>query len=137
MAKDKHDKSKGLAIGAAIGAVAGVVTGILFAPKSGKETRRDIKESATSATEKVQEEISKLETEAKELISKGEEKAKTLSGNASNVAKKHVDEVKHYSSNVATVVKSLKAGKADDKDLDEAIKKLKEARNTLKTYLKK
>ena len=32
-----------LALGAAIGAVIGVVTGILTAPKSGKETRADIK----------------------------------------------------------------------------------------------
>ena len=137
MGKESHEKSKGVAIGAAIGAVVGVVTGILFAPKSGKETRKDIKDSATNASEKVQAEIKKLEAEAKELIAKGEEKAKTLSGNASKTAKKHVDEVRHYASNVATVVKSFKAGESDDKDLDKAITKLKDARTALKNYLKK
>ena len=52
MAKNNHERGKGLAIGAAIGAVAGVVTGILFAPKSGKETREDIKVAARKAKEK-------------------------------------------------------------------------------------
>lgn len=44
------------ALGALIGAVAGVVTGILTAPKSGKETRADIKAKSAElkdvATEK-------------------------------------------------------------------------------------
>lgn len=34
------------AVGAIIGAVAGVIAGLLTAPKSGKETRADIKEKA-------------------------------------------------------------------------------------------
>jgi gas vesicle protein len=39
--------SKGrFAIGAIVGAVAGLITGILTAPKSGKETRADIKARA-------------------------------------------------------------------------------------------
>ncbi len=36
-----------VAVGAIIGAVAGVAAGILAAPKSGKETRTDIKNKAT------------------------------------------------------------------------------------------
>jgi len=36
----------GIAIGAAAGAVAGVITGLLVAPKSGKETRADLKKKA-------------------------------------------------------------------------------------------
>jgi gas vesicle protein len=37
---------KKLALGAVVGAVAGVVVGVLMAPKSGKETRGDIKKRA-------------------------------------------------------------------------------------------
>ncbi|MBH1980906.1 YtxH domain-containing protein, partial [Candidatus Saccharibacteria bacterium] len=39
-------KGSKLAIGAVIGAVSGIVAGILTAPKSGKETREDIKRKA-------------------------------------------------------------------------------------------
>ena len=39
--------SKGkIALGAVIGAVAGVIAGLLTAPKSGKETRADLKKMA-------------------------------------------------------------------------------------------
>ena len=39
--------SKGkFALGALVGAVAGVIAGVLTAPKSGKETRADIKKKA-------------------------------------------------------------------------------------------
>jgi gas vesicle protein len=122
---DKKEK-KGLAIGAAIGAVFGVIGGILFAPKSGKETRSDIKHAAVTAADKVH-------AEADELL----EKAKSLTGKASDTAKKHVGEVKHTADNLREVVKSFKAGKASDKDLDSAIKKAKDATASLKTFFKK
>ncbi len=69
---DKKEK-KGLAIGAAIGAVLGVIGGILFAPKSGKETRADIKNSAVTVADK-------LHDEAEELLAK----AKSLTGSAAD-----------------------------------------------------
>lgn len=43
---------KKLAVGAIVGAVAGVVAGVLMAPKSGKETRGDIKKKATELKDK-------------------------------------------------------------------------------------
>lgn len=39
-------KGTGIALGAVIGAAVGVVAGVLTAPKSGKETREDIKRTA-------------------------------------------------------------------------------------------
>lgn len=39
-------------LGAAIGIVAGVVAGVLTAPRSGKETRDDIKKKATQLKSK-------------------------------------------------------------------------------------
>jgi len=52
-------------LGALIGAAAGVVVGILFAPRSGKETREIIGEKAKEYSEK-----------GKELIQKGTKAAK-------------------------------------------------------------
>ena len=45
----KNSGAGKFAIGAAIGAAVGVVAGILTAPKSGKETRADVKKKAGEA----------------------------------------------------------------------------------------
>lgn len=133
---DKREK-KGLAIGAVVGAVVGVVTGILFAPKSGKETRKDIKDAAEKAADKMLEEAHHLQDEAKDLIAKAEEKVKKLKGTASETAKTHVTEMKHTTENVKAAVKAFKSGEANDKDLSNAVKKAKEAQSSLKAFLKK
>lgn len=49
---DKKNLKKGLAIGASIGAAFGAISGILFAPKSGKETRQIIKDETINAAKK-------------------------------------------------------------------------------------
>lgn len=133
---DKREK-KGLAIGAVFGAVFGVIAGILFAPKSGKETRKDIKEATVKATDKILEEAHSLQTDAKDLVVKAEKQISTLKGRASEQAKMHVDDLKHTASQMSNVVKSFKAGESSDKDLQNAIKQAKQAHDSLKKYLKK
>lgn len=56
---------KKLALGAVVGAVAGVVAGVLMAPKSGKETRGDIKKTATNLKEKAVSKSKDKSTKAK------------------------------------------------------------------------
>ena len=59
MAKECCEKKKGngtlakVAIGAGIGAAVGVGVGVLIAPKSGKETRADLKKKLDELVEKV------------------------------------------------------------------------------------
>lgn len=71
--------AKKLAIGALIGAAAGLVAGVLTAPKSGRETRDDIKKKAEelknkadSASDKTRKELEGL----KGKFSKNDDKAK-------------------------------------------------------------
>ncbi|MES2875912.1 MAG: YtxH domain-containing protein [Patescibacteria group bacterium] len=45
-------KTSKLALGAIIGAAVGIAAGVLTAPKSGKETRDDLKRKATEAKDK-------------------------------------------------------------------------------------
>ncbi|MCL1876472.1 YtxH domain-containing protein [Candidatus Saccharibacteria bacterium] len=66
-------KAKGFAMGAVFGAAVGVVAGLLTAPKSGKETRADIKEKAG---------------EAKDFTVKKAGEAKEFAGQKFEVAKK-------------------------------------------------
>lgn len=66
-----------LAFGAVVGAVAGFVSGILLAPKSGKETRDDIKKASLDtkdvAEKKAREAKNVAEQKAKEAKAWGEE----------------------------------------------------------------
>lgn len=48
---------KGVGVGLAVGALAGAIAGILLAPKSGKETREDIKRYLIEMKDKIAEEI--------------------------------------------------------------------------------
>jgi gas vesicle protein len=134
---NNHAKGKGLAVGAAIGAVAGVVTGILFAPKSGKETRQDIKDTAEKMKVKFEVEAKKLQLEIAEQIDKAEAMFKEKSNLATDKAKELVEKAKHEKDLLTALALSVKDGKADDKDLNKAIKKAKEAKDALATYLKK
>lgn len=55
------------------GAVAGVVAGILLAPKSGEETRRDLKSYARRAEEEVLEKAKEARAALDETIERGKQ----------------------------------------------------------------
>lgn len=89
------------ALGALIGAVAGVIAGILTAPKSGKETRADIKEKAG---------------ELKQETAKRTEQAKARSGEIAADVKEKVDDYKERGARAANgAVEGAKKGFYDKK----------------------
>lgn len=65
MSKDGGGK---FILGAVIGAAAGALAGLLFAPRSGKETRKIIKDKAVEYTEKGKEALEKGGEIAKDKI---------------------------------------------------------------------
>jgi gas vesicle protein len=66
---DDNGMAKGLVIGLVAGAVFGLAVGMLYAPKSGAETRSMLKEKAMEAREK-----------AGELVEKVKERASAMRG---------------------------------------------------------
>lgn len=132
------DERKGLALGAMVGAIAGVVTGILFAPKSGKETREDIRISAEKAAHKLDVEAHRLKREIDDLLIRVEASMKGAGKNVSDAALNLRETAKKARDSLVSYTSSGKIKDADyDKELDDLIKKAKEAKDSLSKYLQK
>jgi gas vesicle protein len=87
--KPQCDFFMGLLIGGALGALAG----ILFAPKSGKELRSDIKEKGSEVLKDGKEIYADASTKAKEIIGEVKHQAKELKKEAEGTAEKIAGEV--------------------------------------------
>ena len=65
---DKHDSSFPFALGILGGVIGGVIAGLLLAPKSGEETREDLKKAADELSEIYSPEITEAKKQAINLI---------------------------------------------------------------------
>ena len=78
-----------LALGALLGAAAGFAAGILTAPKSGKETREDLKDTAnklkTEATDELEKAKGVATEKGNEVKKKAEAVAEDVTGRAQDV----------------------------------------------------
>jgi gas vesicle protein len=130
-------RTKKFAIGAVIAAAAGYVAGILTAPKSGKETREDIKETAVRTYTSAEKELKALHTELSKLMTEGSTKAKELKGTAQKNLDKALDAAKVAKEKARELLSAVHEGDADDKDLQAAVKEVKKAVAHLKSFLAK
>ncbi len=70
---ERNKKAKVAVTGAAVGTLAGVLGGLLFAPKSGKETRNDLKEGSKKAIQTLNDKTVDLKGNLNTQVSKGKE----------------------------------------------------------------
>lgn len=108
---EKKAKTAGkVAAGVALGALAGAAAGVLLAPKSGKETRKDIEKFAKDTKEKGLDLFEKAKAEVEKKIANVQKAGKKIDG-------------EEYKKIVAEIVESFKgSGKVTEK----AAKKLGE-----------
>jgi gas vesicle protein len=130
-------RTKKFAIGAVVAAAAGYVAGILTAPKSGKETREDIKDTAVKTYKTAEKELKELHTELSKLMDEAGKKASEFKGTAQKNLDKAVAGAKVAKEKARDLLSAVHEGDADDKDLDTAVKEAKKAVDHLKSYLKK
>ena len=130
-------RTKRFAVGAVVAAAAGYVAGILTAPKSGKETREDIKETAVRTYTAAEKELKVLHTELSKLVGEAGKKAGELKGGAQKNLDKAVDMAKVAKEKARELLSAIHEGDADDKDLGQAVKEAKKAAEHLKSYLSK
>jgi gas vesicle protein len=134
MAKDSMKK---FALGAALAAAAGYVAGILTAPKSGKETRDDIKEGAKTAVASAEKELKVLHTELSKLLDEARGRADEVKGTAKENLDKAMATAKTAKEKARELLSAVHEGDADDKDLKKAVDDATKAVNHLKAFLKK
>jgi gas vesicle protein len=132
-----NKSTKRWAAGAMIAAVAGYVAGILTAPKSGKETREDIKDAAESGMLEAEKQLKKLHTQINSTIGEAKEHAESLKGTAQKDLHLAIDKATLAKEKAREMLSALHEGDAEDKDLKKAIKEASKAVDHLKSYIKK
>ncbi len=135
--KDSNSTLKAVAIGGMIAAAAGYVAGVLTAPKSGKETREDIKNAATETYAKAEKELKKLNLQLSDLIEQGRDRADKLGTRARSELNDLIDAARDAKSKVREVISAIHEGDAEDRDLKRAVNDAKKAIDNLNKYLRK
>lgn len=123
------------AVGAMLGVAVGLVAGLLTAPKSGKETRKDLKDTATKVFAEAEKRLKILYSELDVLIAKGKTKASDLSGKSKEELDKALDIAQKAQVKAKEVISAVRGGETTNPELEKAIKDVSSAKNQLKKYL--
>ena len=123
------------AIGTLVAAGVGYLAGILTAPKSGKETRKDIKQAANRAVTESEKKLKELHSDLDKLIASGRKRAGAAGTKARTELDKALSKAQVAKDKARGILSAVHEGEADDKDLDKAVKEAKEALKHLKQYL--
>jgi gas vesicle protein len=136
MLRKKENTGKKLAVSALIAGVAGYLGGILTAPKSGKETRKQLAEEAEGLKENTEDQLQKANDELKVLLKDAKSKTVALSAQAREEFNEAVLRAKDAQNKTATTLKALKSGAAEDPELNKAVKQARQAAKNLSKYFK-
>lgn len=130
------DTGKKIAIGALVAGSIGYLAGILTAPKSGKETRQDIKDGALKAKREAEKKLKELHSELHSLLIDVRKQSEELSGKAKIELEKVLDSATTAKEKVREVLSALHDGDADDPELKQALKDAQTALKSLEKYVK-
>jgi gas vesicle protein len=125
-----------VAASALVAAAVGYIAGVLTAPKSGAETRKDIKKAANQRINEAEKQLKKMHTDLNDLLAKATDRAKTLKGSAQDEAHAAVSKAAKAKEKVRIALSSTRDGEATDDDLKKAISDAESAIKHLKEFLK-
>lgn len=118
-------------------AIAGYITGILTAPKSGKETREDIKETANKTYAEAEKQLKAAHTELGQVLDDAKGQLDSLKGKAREQLDEAIQLAQKSKDKAREMIGAAHEGEAEDKDLQAAIKNARNGVDHLKKYLKK
>lgn len=131
------DGTKKLALGALFGIITGFVAGLLTAPKSGKETRQDIKDTAGKVTREAEKKLKQLHTELSDVIDSAKATVKREGAKAKKELEKALAAAETTQQKVKEVISAVRDGEADSPELEKALKEAGAAKDHLKKFLAK
>lgn len=129
--------AKKFAIGTILAALAGYIAGILTAPKSGKDTRQDIKDTTSRTIAEAEQRLKKLHTQMDDLLGQAKKRANSVTGKAKTELTAATDATKTAKEKAREILSAIHEGDAEDRDLQKAIDEAQQAVDHLKNYLKK
>jgi gas vesicle protein len=132
-----RETGKKILVGTIIGVAAGYVAGLLTAPKSGKETREDIKNMSTKAYKEAERRLRNAQVDLADLIDEGTQKARELKGRSKDKMLDLIDDAKDARDKVKGIISALRYGETDEPELRKALKQASDAKKNLAAYLKK
>lgn len=116
---------------------AGYLAGILTAPKSGKETRKDLSTAANKARIDAEKKLKKIHSELQVLIKDAETRRKTLKAKSKKELDEAITKAKVAKEKAREILSAIHHGDADDPNLQAALDEVKLAQKNLVAYLKK
>ena len=138
MSKDNNHTGGKVALGAALAAAAGYIAGLLTAPKSGKETREDIKQKANEMYVAAEKELKKLHTELNEKLEQASVRLGELKEQGGQKFEEVLEQSKRAKDKVREMLSGLHEGNnVKDDDLKKAISEATKAVDNLRNFLKK
>jgi len=130
-------KSTKFAVGTALAAGLGYVAGVLTAPKSGKETRKDIQNQAIKARNESEKKLKELNAELSKLMTTVKSKAQTANSGAKAELQKALKVAGAAKERGREILSAFHEGESEDKDLQKAVDEVHSAIDHLKEYLDK
>lgn len=131
------DTGKKIAIGAIFALAIGYIAGILTAPKSGEETRKDIKNASNKAVRDAEKKLKNLYSDLGKALDQAADKTKDLKGKGRDKLDQLTENGKDAQYKVKEVLSAIKNADADDPQLRAAVKQASDAKKNLINYLKK
>jgi gas vesicle protein len=126
-----------LAIGAAIAGAVGYLAGIITAPKSGRETRKELNKAVDSNMREVEKQLKQMHSELGKLVDDAKIQKGDLSGKAQKELQALVGKAKDSKLKMSEVLSAVHEGEANDKDLKKAISDAKHAIAHIKDFIQK
>lgn len=130
-------KSTNFAVGTIIAAGIGYIAGILTAPKSGKETRSDIRRNASKAKTEGEKQLKGLYSDLQDTIDKANQQTLKAKGKATKEYKEAVAKADAAKKKAKLLLSALHDGDADDPNLKAVIKEVSSAKDNLVKFIKK
>jgi gas vesicle protein len=125
------------AAGALAAGVAGYIVGVLTAPKSGKDTREEIKKATVNARSEAEKKFKSILADLNERLDEARAKGSDLSGRGKKEFDKMYDKATSAKEKVRQIISGLHDGDADDPELKRALKDAQGALKHLEKFLKK